>query len=187
MRWSPIFACCRLSPPRQLCLLDVFRCHSQRLELGPPRPPWLGRALSGRVTEPFSAHFPSSTRAAGFPSLSNRKAGGKHKVAAGHSFFTSSPFLLFNRAAGFLPPQLQLAEAGARRVCQGWPLFCGHRRLGLDTPEHGGTLVQLGPSGLCSPSRSPFTSHYRLRRVHRSLRGRGELAASWSPRVSAPK
>jgi hypothetical protein len=33
----------------------------------------------------------------------------------------------------------------------------------------------------------PFTSCDRLRRVHCSLRGRLELAASWSSKVSAPK
>jgi hypothetical protein len=34
--------------------------------------------------------------------------------------------LLFDRAAGFLPPRPRIVAAGARRFCQGWPLFSGH-------------------------------------------------------------
>jgi len=53
----------------------------------------------------------------------------KHKVI--HilpisSSFSCRPFPLFDRAAGFPSPRPQDAEAGARRACQGWPLFSGH-------------------------------------------------------------
>jgi hypothetical protein len=42
-------------------------------------------------------------------------------------FLSSCPaFLLFDRAAGFLPPRPRIVQAGARRCCQGWPLFSGH-------------------------------------------------------------
>ena len=58
--------------------------------------------------------------------------------------FCFRSFLWFNRAAGFLPPQPQFADVGARRTCQGWPLFSGHRRLGLYMTEHDGRLVGLG-------------------------------------------
>ena len=54
------------------------------------------------------------------------------------------PFLLFDRAAGFLPPRPQDAEAGARRGCQGWPGSGPPEGLGLDSVEHDGTLVSRG-------------------------------------------
>ena len=44
---------------------------------------------------------------------------------------------LFDRAAGFLPPRPQDAEAGARRGCQGWPGSGPPEGLGLDSIEHG--------------------------------------------------
>ena len=44
------------------------------------------------------------------------------------SLFLALPFLLFDRAAGFPSPRPQDAAAGARRVCQGWSLFSGHRQ-----------------------------------------------------------
>ena len=54
-------------------------------------------------------------------------------------------FLLFDRAAGFLPPRPQNAEAGARRCCPGWPGSGPPEGLGLDSIEHDGTLVMSGP------------------------------------------
>src|SRR5215469_18330486 len=57
------------------------------------------------------------------------------------------PFLLFDRAAGFLPPRPREGEAVARRCCQGWPLLLAATvRLGLDGIEHDGTLARSGPS-----------------------------------------
>src|SRR5262245_39387742 len=44
----------------------------------------------------------------------------------------------------YLHPDRRIANSGARRACQGWPHFCGHRRLGLDTPEYDGTLDRSG-------------------------------------------
>jgi hypothetical protein len=41
-------------------------------------------------------------------------------------FLLFRSFPLFDRAAGFPSPRPQDAEAGARRACQGWPLFGGH-------------------------------------------------------------
>ena len=55
-------------------------------------------------------------------------------------------FLLFDRAAGFLPPRPREAKAGARRSCQGWPPLAATVRLGLDGIEHDGTLLRSGPS-----------------------------------------
>jgi len=55
-----------------------------------------------------------------------------------------SLFPLLDRAAGFPSPRPQATAAGAHRACQGWPLFRGIRRLGLDTTEHAGTLVRSG-------------------------------------------
>ena len=63
------------------------------------------------------------------------------------SFFTFPclrSFLLFNRAAGFLPPQPHFTTGGARRACQGWPLFAATVRLGLYMTEHDGKLAGLG-------------------------------------------
>src|SRR5215471_9410969 len=56
-------------------------------------------------------------------------------------------FLLFDRAAGFLPPRPREAKAaGARRCGQGWPPLAATARLGLDGIEHDGTLTRSGPS-----------------------------------------
>lgn len=72
-----------------------------------------------------------------------------------------NPFPWFDRAAGFPSSRPQDANAGARRVCQGWPHFCGHPGgrpgLGLDTPEHDGTLNRSGPDGCTSFLLLPFT------------------------------
>ena len=60
------------------------------------------------------------------------------------------PFLLFDRAAGFLPPRPREAKAGARRYCQGWPLL---------RPPSGSALTG-----------SSTTAHWQ---------GRGHLQAGW--------
>ena len=60
------------------------------------------------------------------------------------------PFLLFDRAAGFLPPRPRDAKAGARRSCQGWPLL---------RPPSGSALTG-----------SSTTAHWQ---------GRGHLQAGW--------
>ena len=63
-----------------------------------------------------------------------------------HSAFPSLvPILLFDRAAGFLPPR----PAACRSRRAQWPsrtaLLQRRRRLVLDGREHGGTLWQIGP------------------------------------------
>ena len=50
-------------------------------------------------------------------------------------------FLLFDRAAGFLPPRPQISNAGARRSCQGRPSLC-----------HRGTLRRLQAAALTASS-----------------------------------
>src|SRR5262245_35658662 len=52
-------------------------------------------------------------------------------------------YTMFDPAGGFLSPRPPLADADARRRCQGWPRS-GHRRRGLDIGEHGGRLVVAG-------------------------------------------
>jgi hypothetical protein len=68
-------------------------------------------------------------------------------------FLSSCPFLLFDRAAGFLPPRPPvLSQAGARRCCQGWPLFSGHTLQGasaLTAIEHDGKLDRSGRLHSC--------------------------------------
>ena len=78
-----------------------------------------------------------------FLSLSQTSAG--KSAYAGMLTSLVRPFLLFDRAAGFLPPRPQAAEAGARRWCQGWPGSGPPEGLGLDSIEHDGTLALLGP------------------------------------------
>jgi hypothetical protein len=58
------------------------------------------------------------------------------------SFFLV-PFLLFDRAAGFLPPRPRIVAAGARRCCQGWPLFSGHPLRGLGPLQQSSTTAGL--------------------------------------------
>jgi hypothetical protein len=38
-------------------------------------------------------------------------------------FLDLTSFLLFDRAAGFLPPRPQISDADARSGGQGWPVF----------------------------------------------------------------
>ena len=57
--------------------------------------------------------------------------------------------------------------------------FSGHRRLGLYMTEHDGRLMGLGR--IAPPSVRVLPSAIaNLCRLHRSLRGRGLLAASWT-------
>ena len=42
------------------------------------------------------------------------------------SFFLSSPFSCLTAPQAFSRPDRVLSQAGARRCCQGWPLFSGH-------------------------------------------------------------
>ena len=44
----------------------------------------------------------------------------------------------------FLRPGLLNVQGAARRSCQGWPLLRPPAGLGLDGPEHGATLTQVG-------------------------------------------
>ena len=57
-----------------------------------------------------------------------------------------------------------IVTAAARRVCQGWPRLRGHPSgLGLDGPEHGGTLDCAGIYG--GAPDACFFSLARLRRL----------------------
>jgi hypothetical protein len=58
------------------------------------------------------------------------------------SFFL--PFSSSTAPQAFPSPRPQDAAAGARRVCQGWPLFAATVRLGLYTTEHDGRLHGFG-------------------------------------------
>src|SRR5262245_41115985 len=77
-----------------------------------------------------------------FLSLSQTSVGKRVSDWHDHLFFCA--FLLFDRAAGFLPPRPQKTRAGARRCCQGWPGSGPPAGLGLDSIEHDGTLVMSG-------------------------------------------
>src|SRR5262249_50815265 len=55
-------------------------------------------------------------------------------------------FLLFDRAADFLPSRPRQGEPAPRRCCQGWPPLAATVRLGLDTIGHDGALTRSGPS-----------------------------------------
>src|SRR5262245_58101940 len=55
-------------------------------------------------------------------------------------------FLLFDRAAGFLPSRPRQGEPAPSRCCQGWLPLAATVRLGLDRIEHDGTLTRSGPS-----------------------------------------
>src|SRR5215469_3601117 len=69
-----------------------------------------------------------------------------------HNFFLSSPFLLFDRAAGFPSPRPRDADADARRSRQGWPLLRPPPGLALMLIEHDGTLAVSGLTRLPLPS-----------------------------------
>jgi hypothetical protein len=106
-----------------------------------PRPSAGSRPIARqrcRATEPPSASRPIRVTAA---SVIRSPASSSNR-----SFLLFRSFPLFDRAAGFPSPRPQDAEAGARRACQGWPaLQRPPAGLGLDAPEHDGTLVRSGP------------------------------------------
>jgi len=59
------------------------------------------------------------------------------------------PFFGSTRAASILPSRPPDPAAAARRACQGWPRLRGHPQgLGLDWPEHGGTMIGSGLQAL---------------------------------------
>src|SRR5215472_18338043 len=67
-----------------------------------------------------------------------------------YNFFLSSPFLLFDRAAGFPSPRPWVADADARRSRQGWPLLRPPPGLALMPIEHDGTLAVSGANTLAT-------------------------------------
>jgi len=81
-----------------------------------------GRALSrGQRWPRDRAAFGVSALRVTIPSVIRSPASSSNR-----SFLLFRSFPLFDRAAGFPSPRPQDAEAGARRACQGWPLFSGH-------------------------------------------------------------
>ena len=54
------------------------------------------------------------------------------------------PFLLFDRAAGFLPPRPQDARPARAEAVKADPVQGHPKGLGLESIEHDGTLAQLG-------------------------------------------
>jgi hypothetical protein len=64
------------------------------------------------------------------------------------SFFLSSypPFFCLTAPQAFSRPDRVLSQAGARRCCQGWPLFSGHplRASAFTAIEHDGRLDGSG-------------------------------------------
>src|SRR5262252_10807817 len=67
-----------------------------------------------------------------------------------HNFFLSSPFLLFDRAAGFPSPRPRDADAVERRSRQGWPLFAATARLGLDADRARRHTCGVGANALAT-------------------------------------
>jgi hypothetical protein len=71
-------------------------------------------------------------------------------MRAAFSLSALSPFLQFDRAAGFLPSRPQISDAAARKgavkagrhLCRKAP--SGVSRPRLDGPEHGGTIGRSG-------------------------------------------
>ena len=80
---------------------------------------------SGSITRPKTAARPSRLRRLG-PSGNDPFCNPIPRVKLQPLFLLFHSFPLFDRAAGFPSPRPQDAEAGARRACQGWPLFSGH-------------------------------------------------------------
>ena len=122
-------------------------------------------------------------RAAGFPSLSNHSLRRKAFLPVFLHFFCFRSFLLFNRAAGFLPPQPQFADAGAHRVCQGWPLLQRppkawplHDRARRQTNGVGPNSTSIGSGSAIRDRRSlPVTSFSSRSSVARRIMGHRRL------------
>jgi hypothetical protein len=104
------------------------------------------RRTSGSPGDHASPRFPPE------PPFSD--CGMRVKEPALFSFVRSPP-------EAFLPPRPRFHAASARRCCQGWPRFSGHRRLGLGSVEHDGMLECRGRQCLLSwyqaPAGSPFS------------------------------
>ena len=119
--------------------LDEFGLHWTRLRNR-------ARGTSGSPGDHASPRFPPE------PPFSD--CGMRVKESALFSFVRSPP-------EAFLPPRPRFHAAIARRCCQGWPRFSGHRRLGLGSVEHDGKLECRGrPTLLCwyhAPAGSPFS------------------------------
>jgi hypothetical protein len=72
----------------------------------------------------------------------------------------------------FLPPRPRFSAAIARRGCQGWPRFSGHRRLGLGSVEHDGMLEFRGSLACATPRK-------------RAKAAEGTSASPWWARATA--
>jgi hypothetical protein len=79
----------------------------------------LGMVVWSSVTGRIGPFF-CSTRAASILPFSNRRHERKHFLSCRLAFLLG-PFLLFDRAAGFLLPRPRISDADARRSCQGRP------------------------------------------------------------------
>ena len=113
------------------------------------------------------------------PPLSNHSLKRKAFLPVFLHFFCFRSFLLYNRAAGFLPPNRSSQTPARTGYVKAGRFFSGHRRLGLYMTEHDGRLMGLGR--IAPPSVRVLPSGIAdLCRLHRSLRGRVSLAASWA-------
>ena len=79
----------------------------------------------------------------------------RSSVAGGRSV------LLFDPRCEHSSVPTAIVAAGARRVCQGWPRLRGHPLgLGLDRPEHAGTLDRA-VSHAAGPGTMPVSFRWR--------------------------
>src|SRR5215467_6716052 len=104
-----IWSCANVSGlwVERIWLLAIMEVSARAILLGDkPRSGCWGHQFSHTPGRPL-LHF--------FLSLSQTSVGN------GCATCCRCPFLLFDRAAGFLPPRPREGEAGARRSCQGWP------------------------------------------------------------------
>jgi hypothetical protein len=62
-------------------------------------------------------------------------------------FLSSCPFSCSTAPQAFSRPDRVLSQAGARRCCQGWPLFSGHTLRGLRPLQQSSTTAGLDESG----------------------------------------
>src|SRR5215467_13895536 len=104
-----IWSCANVSGPwvERMWLLAIMEVSAHAILLGDkPRSGCWGHQFSRAPGRPL-LHL--------FLSLSQTSVGNRCATCC------RCPFLLFDRAAGFLPPRPREAKAGARRCCQGWP------------------------------------------------------------------
>ena len=93
------------------------------------------RRTDGSFGGPTTMHTPRAIRSLpkeagtgnGRSLIATAKASAK--LSIWHHFLPFRSFPLFDRAAGFPSPRPQDADAGARRSCQGWPLFAATEGL----------------------------------------------------------